>query len=45
MVKAMVKHVTENRPDVARKTEAMNNKDPHAWGNEKKLKWDAAAAA
>jgi hypothetical protein len=45
MAKAMVKHVTENHPDVARKMEAMHNKDPHAWGNEMKPKWDAVAAA
>ena len=42
MVKTMTKHVMENHPDVAKKTEAMHNRDPKAWGREMKPKWEAA---
>jgi predicted small metal-binding protein len=42
MVKLMVKHVMENHPELANEMEAMHNRDPHAWGNEMKPKWDAA---
>jgi predicted small metal-binding protein len=45
MVKAMVYHVDANHPDVAKRMEAMHNKDPHAWGKEMKPKWDAAPEA
>jgi hypothetical protein len=43
MVKAMVKHVTEKRPDVAKEMEKMHNEDPKRWGRETKPKWDVAA--
>ena len=42
MVKLMVKHVMENHPELANEMEAMHARDPHAWGNEMKPKWDAA---
>ena len=42
MVTVMVKHVTENHPDVAKKMEEMHKEDPKRWGRETKPKWDAA---
>src|SRR5258708_4393298 len=34
MVGLMVKHVTENHPDVAKQMEQMHNTDPKKWGRE-----------
>jgi predicted small metal-binding protein len=42
MVGLMVKHVTENHPDVAKQMEQMHNQDPKKWGRETKPKWEAA---
>jgi predicted small metal-binding protein len=42
IVKLMYKHVMENHPELANEMEAQHEKDPHAWGNEMKPKWDAA---
>lgn len=42
MVNAMTKHVMDNHPDVAKKMEAMHNRDPKEWGREMKPKWEAA---
>ena len=41
MVGLMVKHVTDNHPDVAIQMERMHNEDPKKWGKETKPKWDA----
>jgi predicted small metal-binding protein len=41
MVGLMVKHVTENHPDVAKRMERMHNEDPKKWGRETKPKWEA----
>ena len=43
MVMAMVKHVTEKHPDLAKRMEKMHNEDPKRWGRETKPKWDATA--
>jgi hypothetical protein len=42
MVGLMVKHVTENDPDVGKRMEQMHDEDPKKWGRETKPKWDAA---
>jgi predicted small metal-binding protein len=41
MVGLMVKHVTENHPDVAKQMEQMHNEDPKKWGRETKPRWEA----
>jgi predicted small metal-binding protein len=41
MVGLMVKHVTENHPEVAKQMERMHNEDPKKWGRETKPKWEA----
>ena len=41
MVGLMVKHVTQNHPDVAKPMEQMHNQDPKKWGRETKPRWDA----
>jgi transposase len=41
MVGQMVKHVTQNHPDVATQMERMHNEDPKKWGRETKPKWEA----
>jgi len=41
MVGQMVKHVTENHPDVATQMERMHNEDPKKWSRETKPKWEA----
>jgi predicted small metal-binding protein len=42
MVGLMVKHVTENHPDLAKQMEKMHNEDPRKWGRETKPKWESA---
>lgn len=44
MVKAMMNHVMENHPDLAKDMERMHEQDPQKWGRETKPKWEAAAA-
>jgi predicted small metal-binding protein len=41
MVGLMVKHVTENHPDVAKRMERMHHEDPNKCGREIKPKWEA----
>jgi predicted small metal-binding protein len=41
MVGLMVKHVTDNHPDVAKQMEQMHNADSQKWGRETKPKWEA----
>ena len=42
MVQAMLHHVLEKHPDVAKQMERMHKEDPNKWGRENKPKWDAA---
>jgi hypothetical protein len=39
-VKAMTRHVMEERPGTAKAMERMHNEDPKKWGRDMKPKWD-----
>jgi hypothetical protein len=42
MVHVMTQHVMSAHPDVAKKMQAMHERDPKQWARETKPKWDAA---